>query len=181
MIARRHDDHALVRRRPSSRRGRVRRTGAAPSASECLRPVAHCQSVLPGRRIDGERLATRVATVNSSPVRVERRRAIILVLAVLAGVPLPRDLERIEVAGVDLVERRIARAPRVGAPVAPFAGLVAAHHCGALLGVRLRRVRTSTGRNDQPTPAVAMPMRRATSGQPVVQRRIMASPSLRWK
>src|SRR6185312_1452128 len=70
-------------------------------------------------------------------VRVERRRSIILILAVLACVPLPRDLQRIEVVRVDLIERRVARAPRVGAPVAPLAGLVAALERIIGLGVRL--------------------------------------------
>src|SRR5581483_6408450 len=58
------------------------------------------------------------------PVRVERRRAEVLVLA--ARTPPPRDLQRVEVARVDLIEIGVARTPRVGAPVAPLAGLVPA-------------------------------------------------------
>jgi len=37
-----------------------------------------------------------------------------LILAALARVPLPGDLQRVEVVGVDLIERRVARAPGVG-------------------------------------------------------------------
>src|SRR5690606_10455917 len=45
--------------------------------------------------------------------------------AEVVAAPDPRDLELREVARVDLVERRVARAGRVGAPVAPFAVWVA--------------------------------------------------------
>ena len=125
MIARRDDDDALVRAV-----GPVRETAAGELARRLLPANAFVERELPERlarrRIDAERLAVRRRDGEETSVRVEWRRAIVLVVAELARVPAPRDLQRVEVRGVDLVGRRIARAPRVGAPVAPFAGLVAA-------------------------------------------------------
>ena len=137
VVSRRHDDDSLI--------GPVRPIGQ-PASGELARRLLPANALvdpplpdgLSGGRIDRRTPLRRlVATVIRSSIREERRRSIILILAVLARVPLPRDLERIEVGGVDLIERRVARAPRIGAPIAPFAGLVAAHQLGALLGARL--------------------------------------------
>src|SRR5204863_5899554 len=67
-------------------------------------------------------------------VGVQRRGAEVLVRAERRRSPLPRDLERVEVARVDLVERRVAGAPGVTAPVAPLSGNVAANERAVLRG-----------------------------------------------
>jgi hypothetical protein len=115
VVARRHDDHALLACRRSSRRGRARRTGAAPSASGCPRRAVHPQRLAVSGSIAIVD-ATRGGDGEQATVRVQRRGAVVLVGSERAGVPLPGHLERIEVRRVDLVERRVARAPRIGRP-----------------------------------------------------------------
>ena len=177
MIAWRDDDDALVRAV-----GPVREAAAGELARRLLPANAFVERILPERlargRIDRERLAMRRGDGEETTVRVERRRAIVLVVAELARVPSPRDLERVEVRRVDLVGRRVARAPRVGAPVAPFAGLVAARQRRALSRARLRRLGRQCATAARTPAAITVATNRR---QPVSQRCIMASSPLRWR
>src|SRR3954462_11895926 len=154
MIAGRHDDDALVR--PVAPVGE-----AAPRelAWRLLPAEALVEAPMPerlaGARIDcgGDAVGRRDGEETS--IRVERSRAIVLVLAKLARVPLPRDLKVGEVRRVDLREGRVARAPRVGAPEAPLAGRVAADERRAFRGAgepradeHARRDRRQNARGD---------------------------------
>ena len=84
--------------------------------------------------IDRVGVAPRRRDREQPAVGIERRRPVVLVLAVDRRVPAPLHLQRVEVRRVDLIERRVARAPGVSAPVAPLARRVAADERRRLTG-----------------------------------------------
>ena len=136
MVARRRDDDALARAV-----GPVRQPAPGELARRLLPADAFVHPPHPERLavlgIERRSNATRGGDGEQAAVRVERRRAIVLVLTEGPGVPLPGDLQLAEVRRVDLIERRVARAPGVGAPVAPLARHVAAHERRRPVGARL--------------------------------------------
>ncbi len=85
--------------------------------------------LLPRFRVDRHHVTLGARHREQSAVRIQRRRAVVLVgPELLAALPLPAHLQLGEVVGIDLIERRITRAPLVGAPVAPLPIGVAARH-----------------------------------------------------
>src|SRR6476646_10874441 len=125
MIARCDNDDSLVM--PVSPVGKA----AAGELARCLLPAnALVETPVPERLavggIDRGGDATRRRDGEESPIRVQRCGAIVLIVAELARVPLPRDLERAKIRRINLSERRIARAPCVGTPVSPLAGRISA-------------------------------------------------------
>ena len=137
VVPRRHHDDALV----AASVGPVRETPAGEVARSFL-PADPLVERVPRperfarRGIDRVRIPPVRRHREQTAVRIKRRRPVVLVPAIHGCVPAPRDLELAEVGRVDLIERRVARAPGVGAPVAPFAGHVAADE----LRLRARRV-----------------------------------------
>ena len=79
----------------------IRETATGELARRLLPADAFVDAPLPERRAGAgsmrECLAASRGHGEEPAVRVQRRRAKVLVLAVLAGVPLPGDLQRVEV------------------------------------------------------------------------------------
>ena len=147
MVAGRDDDDPLV-----VAVGPVSETAAGELARRLLPADAFIDAPLPqrvpGDGVDGERLAARGGDGEDAPLGVERRRAVVLILAVPSGLPSPRDLERVEVRRVDLVGRGVPRAPGVGAPVAPLEWRITADERGLLRDTLADR-RDDGGREDR--------------------------------
>jgi hypothetical protein len=104
VVAGRDDDDALV--------GAIRPVGEA-AAGELARRLLPADALIEAihperfavRRIDRERDSARRRDGEQAAVRVQRRGAVVLVVAERGRAPLPRDGERIEVRRVDLIER----------------------------------------------------------------------------
>ena len=91
-----------------------------PAAFTLVEPV-HPER-LPRLRIDRHRRPPESRGGIEGPVRVQRGHAVVALggRTEVARLPAPRDLQVLDVRGVDLIERRVARGPGVSGPVAPF-------------------------------------------------------------
>ena len=122
LIARRHIDDALVvtalpKREPAARE-LTRCFGAARTLIEAIDP-----ELLAGRSIQRRDGAACTARRVEHAVDDDRRtlESILRGRAQVRDAVAPRNLERAEVAGVDLLERRIARVTQIAAVGGPFA------------------------------------------------------------
>ncbi len=123
LIADRDVEDPLVSscRRSSSRR-RVPTTGA-PRLRRAGLPRADASKAVRRCGVDGDRVAMLAGGGVEHAVDHQRRGLQIEVgtLAEVLGLEAPGDFERVEVGGVDLIERRVAGDPEIAAPRAPLA------------------------------------------------------------